>query len=390
MERVNLLPGFDRGADYAAAREVLARAGYTEEGVAELLGRPGVLSFTAEDLPGLLERTAAGTPLCTLARLFLLGEAEPADRVAAALAPMDVAGWVAAGLLEEISGGGVLSRVLLQPFAGDVYAIDRRRRRDEEAAPDVVMGIGSPSKLLSRLTVRREVGRGLDLGCGCGVHAIQASRHCQEVVGVDQNPRAVQFSRFNAALNGRTNVTFYEGDLYQPVKGQTFDLIVSNPPFVLSPERRVIFLDSGRRGDDLLREILQEAAAVLNQQGVCQVLGNWVRREGEASSGQVFEWLDKTGTDVWVVCGQEILIADYPAVWQHQYGASAPSEEAWRAYLSELGAASVVYGLVTARRITGRPNYLRLDDADDELTVEAIEGWLSYGMMAMMGKGSKK
>ena len=61
--------------------------------------------------------------------------------------------------------------------------------------------------------------------------------HSERVLAMDVNPRALDFARFNARLNGISNVEFIEGDLFGSLEGEKFDLVVSNPPFVISPEQ---------------------------------------------------------------------------------------------------------------------------------------------------------
>jgi release factor glutamine methyltransferase len=76
---------------------------------------------------------------------------------------------------------------------------------------------------------------GLDLCTGSGVLAIAAARHgCRHVTAVDVSRRAVLAARCNARLNG-VRVQSIRGDLFEPVRGQRFDLIVSNPPYVPTP-----------------------------------------------------------------------------------------------------------------------------------------------------------
>ena len=76
--------------------------------------------------------------------------------------------------------------------------------------------------------MRGHAGRALDLGTGCGVQSYHLSRHADQVVATDLNPRALRLARLGAALSGM-DVDFREGSLYEPVVGERFDLIVSKP-----------------------------------------------------------------------------------------------------------------------------------------------------------------
>ena len=82
-----------------------------------------------------------------------------------------------------------------------------------------------------------------------------ASRYAKEVIGVDLNPRAIRFARFNAQLNGVRNISFVQGNLYEPVKEQSFDTILANPPFVPSPKRQIRFRDGGATGEEILEQL---------------------------------------------------------------------------------------------------------------------------------------
>jgi release factor glutamine methyltransferase len=73
----------------------------------------------------------------------------------------------------------------------------------------------------------------LDMGTGSGVCAISAARHARRVVAVDINPTAVRCAGINARLNDREQrIEVRHGDLFAPVVGERFDLILFNPPFL--------------------------------------------------------------------------------------------------------------------------------------------------------------
>ncbi len=114
----------------------------------------------------------------------------------------------------------------------------------------------------------------LDLCTGSGVLAITAARSgAKRVVAVDASRRAVLATRVNARLNG-VRVDAVRGDLFSPVAGERFDLIVSNPPYVPSatdalPMRgRSRAWEAGRRGRAFIDRICAEAGAYLTPDGV--------------------------------------------------------------------------------------------------------------------------
>ena len=109
-----------------------------------------------------------------------------------------------------------------------------------------------------RAGLRGDVARGLDLGCGAGTGALSLAAQVDRVIGTDINPRAVALSRINAALNGIGNVEFREGDMFAPVAGENFDLIISQPPFVSTPPglAAASYESGGARGDELPLRLL--------------------------------------------------------------------------------------------------------------------------------------
>jgi release factor glutamine methyltransferase len=73
----------------------------------------------------------------------------------------------------------------------------------------------------------------LDMGTGSGACAIVAARHARSVVAVDINPAAVRCAAINALLNEvQDKVDVRHGDLFAPVRGEKFDMILFNPPFL--------------------------------------------------------------------------------------------------------------------------------------------------------------
>jgi carbamoyltransferase len=92
------------------------------------------------------------------------------------------------------------------------------------------------------------------------------------VVGTDISSRAINYSKFNALLNDVKNVEFKLGDLYDPVKSEKFDLILTNPPFVATSGASKLYRDGGERGDRVLNRILSELPQHLKRNGYCQII----------------------------------------------------------------------------------------------------------------------
>jgi methylase of polypeptide subunit release factors len=80
--------------------------------------------------------------------------------------------------------------------------------------------------------------RVLDLGTGSGVCALFAARRARTVIATDINPEAVRCARVNALLNRLdSRIEARQGDLFEPVAGERFDLVLFNPPFLLGAPR---------------------------------------------------------------------------------------------------------------------------------------------------------
>ncbi len=273
----------------AGLRDMFVRAGYTQESLAQALHVALPVDAGAARANA---RRLDGSPLGTLARLFLAGEAVPR---AAAEAALDVGSALAIGLLEGDTQ--VSAPLFLDEWHGFYVAHDH----DTQVEFDHVAGISNATRTLAALTVRRPGGRALDLGTGCGSQALLASRHADHVVATDITERALRVARLNLELNNVTNVELREGSLFEPVAGERFDLIVCNPPFVVSPDTDVVFRDGGLEGDEISRRVVRGAARHLEPGGLASMLICWTHGADDAWSARVHEWLEGAGCDAWLV-----------------------------------------------------------------------------------------
>jgi HemK-related putative methylase len=78
----------------------------------------------------------------------------------------------------------------------------------------------------------------LDMGTGSGIGAVFAAKHARRVVAVDINAAAVRCANINAHLNHLEHkIDPRHGDLFAPVSGERFDLVLFNPPFLRGTPR---------------------------------------------------------------------------------------------------------------------------------------------------------
>lgn len=359
---------FQDPADYRRIRETLGDAGYDDRGVTKLLGTD-LSSLAGKKLPPLLRRTAGGTPLETLVRLFILGARVGIAEACAALGDPE---WWAGGGLISVDGDEVEATVQLRCYQGLIVAFDFHRRGGATLAADYVMGISASSLTLAGLTVRRPSRSTLDLGTGNGFQAFLATQHSERVVATDRNPRAVGMATFNVRLNELDTVECREGDLFDPVADETFDLIVSNPPFIVSPDSRFYFLHSGMQGDDVCRTIARDAPGHLNAGGYCQFLANWTAVAGEDWRQRLGGWFDGTGCDALVLRRGSTAPDEYAAIWIEDDD-FATSFDTWMDYYAQLGVQAIDSGLVTMRRSDGGAPWFRAEDSPDTMTFPAGE-----------------
>lgn len=131
------------------------------------------------------------------------------------------------------------------------------------------------TRLLLRALYREGVGAGtelLDLGSGSGALAVGAARCGARVTAVDISWQAVLSTRANAWLS-RQHVTVRRGDLTAAVRGRSFDVLVSNPPYVAAPGNRPArgaarAWDAGRDGRLLINRVCDAAPRALRPRGV--------------------------------------------------------------------------------------------------------------------------
>lgn len=333
-------------------RQALASAGWSVAALDDLLGTTARTHLDRDELAPVLRRTGDGSALAKLARLFVAGvPVEPAAAEAAGVPPS----WL-------LPDGTAAVRLQAVDHAGvEVTVAHDAGRAAAGVHPDQVLGVGAASLTLAAATPRTNVGRALDLGTGCGVQALLADDHCGTVVATDRNPRALAFTRLSATLAG-AEIDVREGSLLEPVAGEQFDLVVSNPPFVISPGARYVYRDAGFDGDEVCRRLVQELPEVLAPNGVAVLLANWLHVTGEDGDARVKAWFDGTGCDGWVVQRELAAPQEYVTAWLRDTDEGARFDalyDEWMDWFETRRVEAVAFGVVALRRRTsGSPTVL--------------------------------
>ncbi|MEU4567709.1 methyltransferase [Micromonospora sp. NPDC023956] len=362
-------------------RTALTSAGFTAAGVAARLGPQATAAMGRNDHRAALRATEDRDRLGTLVRLFICEQVEPEGPVAAALAPLTVAEALAAGLVER-SGGGLRAGIDLEPYGDDwwVLADLPASARPGPLHAEHVLGVGGATQTLLGATVRRPVETALDLGTGSGVQALHLSTHARRVTATDLSARALRFAATTAALNG-LDWELLRGDLVAPVAGRRFDLVVSNPPFVVGPGTTThVYRDSGRVGDAVGAELAAAAPGLLTEGGTMQYLANWVHVTGEDWGERVTGWFAGTGLDAWVVQREVADPMAYVNLWLTDVGETPDPHRmaAWLDWFDAHRVEAVGFGIVSLRNGGHDDPVVRVEDLRQRVEPpmgDHVAGW---------------
>ena len=248
-------------------------------------------------------------PAAAAARLFMLHDAVTAEEARTALG--EFAPLRDGGLVEE-TAAGVVSRFHLA-LAADVYCFGDPPGSRGDGVPPVC---GATLDLVRAAMPGRRVDSALDVGCGAGAVALLLARAARRVVATDVSPRAIAFARLNAAVNGVTNIELRRGDLFEPVRGERYDRIAAQPPFVARPDdaRLSTFVHGGTRGDELPLRLLGGASSHITSGGRALVIADWPLVEGDEVHARVRSAIGDAPVNLIVMQSPSKNIDDYCAL----------------------------------------------------------------------------
>ncbi|MEV4987682.1 DUF7059 domain-containing protein [Pseudarthrobacter sp. LMD1-1-1.1] len=365
---------------------------YTLDGVARLLGPAASAALNRDQIiPAVLAvehavRADNGTaPLAAVVRLWLLAEPQEKETLDAALPGTGADGLLELGLVQPVPGSGLLTaKADLRPYGWDknedgsggaelwVASDLAAHQQAGVLRHDHVLGIGQASTTLVQTTIRRHTERALDLGTGCGIQAFHLLHHCQHVTATDISERALAYARFNILLNAEAlsvdpdhledRVSLRLGSLLEPVAGEEFGLVVSNPPFVITPRSpgedaadQFTYRDGGLPGDGIVASLVAALPGVLEPGGWAQMLGNWEVAAGSSWEERPKSWV-RQGTDAWFIQREEVSPEQYAETWLRDASESRDRQhyrEAYAQYLADFGSrdvAGIGFGMVWLRR----------------------------------------
>lgn len=361
----------------AGLRERFLKHDYSVDAVIELIGEPAHRALGRNSTVAAVGELEGRTdPLAVLTLLWPLQQPVAGDALVRAL-PGLVDPLLSAGILLA-DGPLVRAGVDIRPYASDDGATgwvvsDLSPGLDTVVTPirpDFVLGVSSASSTLAKLTIRDPVGRALDLGTGCGVQSLHLARHADTIVATDLNPRAVELARMTFDLN-QVDVDLRLGSMFAPVEGERFDLIVTNPPYVMSPPgpdaERLTYREGEWEADGLVHHVVQRGAELLEAGGTLEVLANWAHLTGRDWADRLAAWIEPTGCDALVIQRETLDPYEYIELWLADAGlAGSPSYveryRSWLDYFDRLDIEAVGMGWIVLHK-TGRTHpHLQLEN----------------------------
>ncbi|MCW2949133.1 MAG: transferase [Thermoleophilia bacterium] len=344
----------------------LRRAGFTREAVGHVLAwEPSALPAVVDPVVAAHRARADGTDLGLVICAFVLGDVVERAALTAALSVEALDDLGTLGLIEPLFDSVTQVQVQVQAqvqvlaqvvpwdervllFGDPEFGLDADR-------PDDAFTITPSSRMVHTATMRVATTRALDLGTGTGLHAIAAAQTARTVVATDLNPRALAFARINMAANDVANVELRHGDLFTPVDGERYDLIVGNLPFIIAPPDAgtSLYRFSGLRADDMSRRVVIGSATHLAEGGYATLSANWACPSGEPVA-PLTEWLDDRCCDAIVFISDISTPLEHAQFWNRGLAATRVGWQSeldrWLEYLAAEGIEQVAQGCVVLRQ----------------------------------------
>jgi len=355
------LPLIGSEAQFAALRNALDAAGYTETGVCQRVGIQKIFDFRLEGDPPINEDPPDA--LGKLIRLML--ECGPVSRADAGALPWKELEELGLVMPNPANPGQWVCTAILYPELGMYIASDRTRALPgqsshpmEEMEDIVYPGIVLNTGLFLGLIPFTPCDAFLDLCAGTGVAALAAARGgARHSYAYDLTARSTHFAEFNRRMNAIENMTAAQGDLYDPAGELIFDRIAVHPPYLPVFRRHAIFDSGGQDGEEIVRRVIQGLPRYLRPGGRFYSLTMGTDREKPLEQ-RVREWLGETESefDVALVVRRVLNPSEYVPQAVVQYRGEIADIPAWQKFFKQLGVRGLVYGfLMIQRRAERRP-----------------------------------
>jgi methylase of polypeptide subunit release factors len=322
----------------APLAERLRELGYEESAVSTFLGLRDISHLIALEYPAYLWRCKQDdSDLSKLISFFLLAQGTSRLQVQRLLGRSVFTVLKNCEIVSD-DDGFVNSNVALYPCVGQFFFTDPWFNFGPQV-PGKIYELGSDSYTLARVTARREGETALDLCTGSGVHAVASAQVCGHSTAVDINPRALEFTKLNAALNS-VEVETQLGDLYAPVGERMFDLITANPPFVASPDPEILAHRSvGETGEEIPERLVHGLLKALRPGGLYSMILDYPAYAEETYLDRLERWLGETrGWGIAVLRFSEYNMNDF--IRRHL--GSADYVERFESYLESYAAQGIV------------------------------------------------
>jgi SAM-dependent methyltransferase len=293
--------------------------------------------------------------------ILMLGRAVDGETARKHLGGALVDDLLALGLLGATDGRVATPGLALAAYRDRYFVagVDRTYPAGRRRQPGVYIGASS-YRLAAELPYGHRFRAMLDLGTGTGLLAILMTGATERAVAVDVDPDAVRVARFNAVLNGvETVVDVREGDLFDPVVGERFDLVAFNLPFVNAPARIELPPTIRGPGADGLATLVRTLTRLGSQLspgglgiGYLEGIGD---QEGPFLTQSLRSAAAGSGLKIEITLVQRVSRAgllEHQRVVGHELRRPAHIAE-WRRWLSERGARFLYQMLIRARRGRG-------------------------------------
>jgi len=381
---------------FAAVRDCLQACDFTAPRIAERAGVRTIYAFQSLR-EGRTEGRDLRDSLDLLIRLFMDAEMVEWQSIRAHLPEPAIAAFGALGLLVTAAPtpAHAHATVLLYPTEGGLVVSDLNadpdRAAPEPSPPDVVYPAitrNTQRFLASQSTAPCE--HFLELCSGTGVAALRAAQFAHRAWAVDITERSTVFAEFNVRLNGLSNVTALQGDLYEPVRGETFDRIVLHPPYVPARSTQYVFRDGGEDGEAVTRRAIAGLPEFLRPGGRCYCTCLATDRRNAPLERRIRSMLGdrEAEFDVLLVTNGELDPLAYYAQKAVQRRGTFAEIGDWYDLFQHLEITKLVHGtLVIERHRTPKATVTARRQVGRDVGLVGTEDWLFNWESAVAGPG---